>query len=62
MDSKNANTSIHCSVTSCANHCPDQQYCALNTIQVGCQDPNVATCGATECASFRLGDHGTCCQ
>lgn len=62
MDTKNANPSIECSVTSCAYHCNDKQYCSLNTIKVGCQESNVATPGATECASFQLGDHGTCCK
>ena len=62
MDNKNANPSIECSVTSCAYHCCDKQYCSLNTIKVGHQDTNVATRGGTECASFQLGDHGTNCQ
>lgn len=62
MESKNANPSIECSVTSCAHHCNDRQYCSLNTIKVGCQDSDVASSCATECASFRLGDHGSHCQ
>ena len=62
MDTKNANPSIECTVTSCAYHCNDKQNCSLNTIKVGCQETNVATPGATECASFQLGDHGTCCK
>jgi len=63
MEHKNANPSIECTVTSCAYHCNDKQYCSLNTIKVGHQGANVATPGATECASFELGDHGTnCCK
>lgn len=62
METKNANPSIECTVTSCAHHCNDKQYCSLNTIKVGYQESNVATPGATECASFDLGDHGTCCK
>ena len=58
---KNANPSIECTVTSCTHHCADKQYCSLNTIKVGCMGTDVATCGATECASFELGGHGTCC-
>lgn len=62
MDNKNANPSIECSVTSCAFHCVDKQYCSLNSIKVGHQENNVATSGATECASFELGDHGSSCK
>lgn len=62
MSNQNANPSIECTVTSCAHHCGDKQYCALNTIKVGCQETNVASCRATECASFELGQHGTCCK
>ncbi len=61
MNNNNPNPSIECSVTSCAHHCNDKQYCSLNTIKVGCQCSDVANCGATECASFKLGDHGTHC-
>ena len=55
MDLKCANPSIECSVTSCAYHCNDKQYCSLNTIKVGCTDAKPTSCGATECASFQLG-------
>lgn len=62
MEHKNANPSIECTVTSCAYHCADKQYCSLNSIKVGFQDANVATSEATECASFQLGDHGSRCE
>lgn len=62
MEQKIANPSIECTVSSCAYHCNDKQYCSLNTIKVGCQESNVGSCDNTECASFRLGDHGTCCK
>lgn len=62
MDNKNANPSIECTVTSCAYHCNDKQYCSLNTIKVGHQTNCVTTPGATECASFALGDHGSSCD
>jgi len=29
---------------------------------VGCTKSDVADCASTECASFQLGDHGTCCH
>lgn len=62
MDHKNANPSIQCNVTSCAYHCADKQYCSLNSIKVSHLDPNVSNSGATECASFQLGDHGSSCK
>ncbi|NCB63126.1 MAG: DUF1540 domain-containing protein [Clostridia bacterium] len=49
-----ANHSIACSVTSCAHHCKEQQYCSLHEIKVGCCDPKVTDCASTECASFRI--------
>lgn len=56
------NESIQCSVTSCAHHDQSRDYCTLNAIKVGCSDSSVAKCGQTECASFDLGNHGTCCK
>mgnify|MGYP002563738959 CR=1 FL=1 len=62
MDTKNANPSIECTVTSCAYHCKEKNHCTLNEIRVGSCQSKVTDCGATECASFQLGDHGTCCK
>ena len=59
---RHANPSIACTVSTCAFHCKDQNHCSLNEIKVGCTAANVADCAATECASFKLGDHGTCCK
>ena len=53
------NPSIKCSVNSCTYH--KDQHCTLNEIQVGCTAENVGKAEATECASFKLGDHGTKC-
>ncbi len=61
MNNKTANPSIECTVTSCAYHCCDKQYCSLNAIKVGHPTPSVASKEATECASFALGDHGSAC-
>lgn len=55
------NSSIQCSVKSCAHHGQDKDYCTLNSIKVGCCDTSVAKCAQTECASFNLGNNGTCC-
>ena len=57
-----ANPSIKCSVSSCAYHNGQQNACTLNEIKVGCCESNGCDCGETECASFKLGDHGTCCK
>lgn len=34
------NRSIHCTVNSCAHHCKNEQYCGLDTIQVGTHEAN----------------------
>lgn len=46
------NRAIHCSVTQCAHHCSEQQYCGLDTIRVGTHetDPSMDQC--TDCLSF----------
>ena len=58
----NSNPSIKCSVYSCAYHNGQQSACTLNEIKVGCTGTDVADCSSTECASFKLGNHGTCCK
>lgn len=62
MNQNSANHSIKCTVTSCAYHSADKEYCTLNEIKVGCCDDNVSQCQQTECASFALGNHGTSCS
>ena len=34
------NRSIKCTVNACAHHCKNEQYCGLNTIQVGTHEAN----------------------
>lgn len=58
----NANPSIKCTVSSCAYHNGQDEACTRKEIKVGCCEANVSNCTATECASFKLGDHGTCCK
>ena len=53
MDQKTCNSSIHCTVDSCAYHAP-QNCCSLNRINVGCCDNTPTSCKGTECASFQL--------
>ena len=47
-----ANHSIRCTVTSCVNHCNCEDYCSLDSIQVGTHecDPKQDQC--TDCQSF----------
>lgn len=52
--SSTANKSIKCSVTQCANHCKDDNYCALSSIQVGTHESNPTEVKCTDCESFRL--------
>lgn len=47
-----ANHSIRCTVSSCVNHCGRENYCSLDSIQVGTHecDPKKDQC--TDCQSF----------
>ena len=49
-----ANKSIHCSVSQCANHSKDGNYCALDAIQVGTHEMNPTETKCTDCESFKL--------
>ncbi len=46
------NTSIQCSVTTCAHHCEGAQYCGLNAIRVGTHETDPAMDQCTDCQSF----------
>ena len=48
------NKSIRCTVTACANHCQGEQYCGLNSIQVGTHETNPTKDQCTDCQSFKL--------
>ena len=47
-----ANRSIHCTVTSCKNHCNGEDYCSLDTINVGTHECNPSKDQCTDCMSF----------
>ena len=49
-----ANKSIECTVHQCANHCQDQNYCALSTVQIGTHETNPTQDKCVDCQSFRL--------
>lgn len=47
------NNAIKCSVTSCQNHCPSANYCALDEIEVGTHEEDPAMTDCTDCKSFQ---------
>lgn len=48
------NQSIKCTVSNCAHHCKDQNYCGLNTITVGTHEANPTQKECTDCQSFQM--------
>ncbi len=52
MKNKNSNPSIKCSVTQCAYHCGDEDYCSLDKVKISRCAAQVTDCAGTECASF----------
>ena len=48
------NQSIKCTVTNCAHHCQDQNYCGLNAITVGTHETNPTKVECTDCQSFQM--------
>ena len=48
------NESIRCSVQQCKFHCQDQNYCSLDSIQVGTHETNPTMNQCTDCESFEL--------
>ena len=48
------NHSIHCTVDSCAHHCGDAEFCALESIQVGTHEEHPTEVECTDCMSFRV--------
>ena len=48
-----ANKCIACTVSQCAYHCDDANYCSLEKIQVGTHEANPTMDQCTDCMSFR---------
>ena len=48
-----ANKSIECTVSQCAHHCSDANYCSLERILVGTHESNPTVDQWTDCMSFR---------
>ncbi len=48
-----ANKCIECTVSQCAHHCSDANYCSLEKIVVGTHECNPTVEQCTDCMSFR---------
>ena len=48
-----ANKCIECTVSQCAYHCDDANYCSLDRILVGTHESNPTVDQCTDCMSFR---------
>ena len=49
-----ANQSIKCTVKQCAYHCDSDNYCSLNSIDVGTHESNPTQTQCVDCESFRV--------
>ena len=54
-DKRSCNTSIRCSVDTCAYHSGAQTGCSLDSNTVGCGAGAPTNCEGTLCASYMLG-------
>lgn len=54
MGCERANESIKCTVSQCAHHCGDADYCTLSSINVGTHEMNPTMVECTDCNSFKL--------
>jgi len=59
MDKNRKNDQIECTVTQCANHSCEGNYCALDKIRVGTHEKNPTMIQCTDCESFVPGK-GSC--
>ena len=55
MMNKKANHCIKCTVTSCANHAKEENYCVLDTVKIGTHECNPTVSQCVDCESFVLG-------
>ncbi len=46
------NESIRCTVTQCAYHCQNKNYCSLDCITVGTHETSPSMQQCTDCQSF----------
>ena len=55
MANPKKNSSIQCSVAQCQYNMGDEQYCTLDSIEVGTHEPDTTMPECTDCNSFVLG-------
>jgi hypothetical protein len=48
------NTSVKCTVNNCANHCRDNAYCGLSSVEIGTHEADPTEKQCVDCESFRL--------
>lgn len=54
MIKNEANKAIRCTVSQCANHAGQSNYCALDSISVGTHETNPTQVQCTDCESFMV--------
>ena len=54
MSGERANKCIECTITNCAHHCYDSDYCSLDHIRVGTHEANPTVDQCTDCLSFDM--------
>ena len=52
MSKNTPNYNIRCCVTSCANHCAQEEYCALDCVRIGTHEAHPQMEECTDCQSF----------
>jgi len=52
MSEKKPNTCIKCNVTSCKNHCGQENFCSLNSVKIGTKESSPKKCQNIDCESF----------
>ncbi|MBR6599877.1 MAG: DUF1540 domain-containing protein [Oscillospiraceae bacterium] len=52
MECKSKNSSIRCTVKQCQHNMQDENYCSLNTIDIGTHEANHTMPECTDCNSF----------
>lgn len=48
----NKNPSIKCDVKSCKFNCETEDYCSLDSVNIGTHEPHPTVCECVDCKSF----------
>lgn len=54
-----ANYSIHCTVKDCKYHKGDENYCSLDTVNIGTHEQKPTDVRCVDCNSFECSHRGT---